>query len=85
MATINVFEAKAQFSRLIARAESGEEVIITRHGRSVARLMPMPRTQPDRVPGWAQPFEMPDDFDEWSEQDERDWFDESRGAHESAP
>jgi prevent-host-death family protein len=74
--TINVFDAKSQFSKLIARAESGEEIIITRHGRSVARLVPMSRVQADRVPGWTRQFEVPDDFDEWTEQDERDWFDE---------
>ena len=76
METINVFDAKAQFSKLIARAEGGEEIIITRHGRSVARLVPMSQVQPDRVPGWTRQFDVPDDFDDWTEQDERDWFDE---------
>jgi prevent-host-death family protein len=38
MATISVAEAKAQLSELINRAESGEQIVITRHGRPVAQL-----------------------------------------------
>ncbi len=85
MATISVFDAKAQFSKLIARAEQGEEIVISRHGRAVARLVPMPAAQPDRVPGWIRPVDVPDDFDQWTEQDEQDWFGESRAQHEPAP
>lgn len=40
MRTIPVVEAKAQFSALLAAAESGEEVAITRRGKVVARLVP---------------------------------------------
>jgi prevent-host-death family protein len=36
----NVHEAKTQLSRLLARVESGEEVIIARDGVPVARLIP---------------------------------------------
>ncbi|HEU0205755.1 MAG TPA: type II toxin-antitoxin system Phd/YefM family antitoxin [Pseudolysinimonas sp.] len=74
MATINVFDAKAQFSKLIARAEAGEEIVISRHGREVARLVPMPTAQADRSPGWVKAFDVPDDFDDWTETDEQDWF-----------
>jgi prevent-host-death family protein len=83
MPTVNVFEAKAQFSKLIARAEGGEEIVISRHGRPVARLVPMPTARSDRIPGWVDAFDVPDDFDEWTVQDEADWFDEPedhRGA-----
>lgn len=76
MPTINVFDAKAQFSKLIARAEGGEEIVISRHGRPVARLVPMPSTRPERIPGWVEAFDVPADFDEWTAQDEADWFDE---------
>ena len=34
-------EAKARFSELLARAESGEEITIKRHGAPVAKLVPM--------------------------------------------
>ena len=39
MATVNVHEAKTHLSRLLARVEEGEEVIIARNGKPVARLV----------------------------------------------
>lgn len=42
MESIGLFEAKTHLSELVARAERGEEVIITRHNKPVARLVPMP-------------------------------------------
>ena len=41
METIGLFEAKTHLSELVARAEQGEEVIITRHNRPVAKLVPV--------------------------------------------
>lgn len=38
---VNVHEAKTHLSRLLARVERGEEVIIARSGRPVARLLPI--------------------------------------------
>ncbi len=35
---ISVAQAKAEFAALVARAEAGEDVIVTRNGRPVARL-----------------------------------------------
>ena len=47
MSTVNLATAKAQLSELIGRAENGEEVVITRHGRPVARVIPVtPVKQP---------------------------------------
>ena len=43
METVGLFEAKTHLSELVARAERGEEVVITRHNRPVARLVPMSR------------------------------------------
>ncbi len=39
MKTVNVYEAKTHLSRLIDSASSGEEIIIARHGRPVAKLV----------------------------------------------
>jgi prevent-host-death family protein len=39
MSTVGLFEAKTHLSELVARVERGEEVIITRHNRPVARLV----------------------------------------------
>lgn len=74
--TVNVYEAKTQFSRLVARVEEGEEIVIARNGRPVARLVPM-KTRPDRTPGlFAGQIVIADDFDDFTEQDERDWYGE---------
>jgi prevent-host-death family protein len=40
MSTIGAFEAKTHFARLLARVARGEEIVITRHGAPVARLVP---------------------------------------------
>ncbi len=39
MFTVNVHEAKTQLSRLLARVEAGEDVVIARRGEPVARLV----------------------------------------------
>ena len=41
MKTIGAFEAKNKLAELLDLAESGEEIIITRHGKQVARLGPI--------------------------------------------
>ncbi len=41
MDSIGAFEAKTHFSSLLERVEKGEEITITRHGRPVARLVPV--------------------------------------------
>ncbi len=38
---ISVTNAKAQLSALVRRAESGDEVVLTRHGRPAARIVPV--------------------------------------------
>jgi prevent-host-death family protein len=43
---VNVAEAKAKLSELIARAEAGEEVIIARHGKPAVTLMATPKSAP---------------------------------------
>lgn len=40
MTQIGSSEAKANFSELLERAAKGEEIVITEHGRPVARLVP---------------------------------------------
>ena len=39
MSTASIAEAKAHLSELVARAEAGEEITLTRHGKPVARLV----------------------------------------------
>jgi len=40
MATVTAFEAKTRFGELLERVSRGEEVVITRHDKPVARLVP---------------------------------------------
>ena len=44
MRVTGVFEAKQNFSELVAAVEAGEEVRITRHGQEVVRMLPVRRT-----------------------------------------
>jgi prevent-host-death family protein len=41
MESIGLFDAKTHLSELVARAERGEEVVITRHNKPVAKLVPV--------------------------------------------
>jgi prevent-host-death family protein len=38
--TIGAYDAKARLSELLDRVEKGEQIVITRHGKPVARLIP---------------------------------------------
>ena len=49
MLTIGAFEAKTHFSALLERVARGEEVIITKHGKPVARLVPAAVVDRSRV------------------------------------
>jgi prevent-host-death family protein len=49
---VSVSDAKGQLTELVRRAEAGDEVVLTRHGKAVARLVPMskrPTQQEKRV------------------------------------
>ena len=62
--TVNIHEAKTHLSRLVERVEAGEEVVIARAGRPVARLVPFrPRTAPRRPGLWRGRVELAPDFD----------------------
>ena len=41
MSTVNVHEAKTNLSRLLARVAAGEEIVIAKSGKPVARLVPV--------------------------------------------
>ena len=64
MAICNVHEAKTHLSRLIDRAAAGEEIIIARAGRPVARLGPLTAVTRPRRPGLLKgKIRMSKDFD----------------------
>lgn len=49
MAKVTAFEAKTRFGELLDRVSRGEEVVITRHDRPVARLVPEGAPRLDEV------------------------------------
>jgi len=68
---VGVHEAKTTLSRLLARVEAGEEVVISRSGRPVARLVPVTHDVPRRRPGtWAGQVHIGADFDDPLPEDE---------------
>jgi len=63
-ASVNVHEAKTHLSRLLERVEAGEEVVIARAGRPVARLIPYrQRSEPRRLGIWKGRVKIHPDFD----------------------
>jgi prevent-host-death family protein len=64
-ATVNVHQAKTNLSRLLERAEAGQEVVIARAGRPVAKLVPFRvRRRPRRLGLWRGKGWIARDFDE---------------------
>jgi len=63
MISFNVHEAKTHFSKILAIVQSGEEVVIAKAGRPIAKVVPIRNLKP-RVPGrWAGRIWVADDFD----------------------
>lgn len=68
MVVHTVSQAKAQLSKLLAKVEAGEEIVIGRNGKPIAKLVPVTPRRRDWKPGalkgtiWMAP-----DYDEWPE------------------
>ncbi len=61
---INIHEAKTHFSKLLARVQAGEEIVIAKAGVPLARLVPAAPMPEKRVLGTARgQVWMSDDFD----------------------
>ena len=61
---VNIHEAKTHLSRLLLRVAAGEEVVIARAGKPVARLIPFHKPKGKRPLGLDKGlFEVPKDFD----------------------
>lgn len=64
MIEVNVHEAKTHLSRLLARVAAGEEVVLARAGKPIARLVPFRRLKGERPLGIDRGrYQVPDDFD----------------------
>ena len=65
MKTLNIHVAKTHFSKLVDEAAEGEEIVIAKAGKPVARLMALDNPAFDRVPGRLRHLiEIHDNFDD---------------------
>lgn len=64
MRVINIHEAKTTLSKLIARVQRGDEILIGKAGHPVARLSPYDAAEKPRVPGLLKgKLRIGEDFD----------------------
>jgi prevent-host-death family protein len=59
---VSIAQAKAGFAGLVARAEAGEQIVVTRNGRPVACLGPLPTKKPIVYGDLAHLAPLPDDL-----------------------
>jgi prevent-host-death family protein len=65
MDAVSIHEAKTHFSRLVARAEAGEEIVVRRGPKPVAKIVAYHAPTAPRVPGALKGrITIADDFDE---------------------
>jgi prevent-host-death family protein len=69
--TVNMHEAKTHLSKLVARVEGGEQIMITRAGQPAAKLVPVQTQKPKKLGprklgGWEGKMKLPTDA-EWTQ------------------
>jgi prevent-host-death family protein len=68
MRVINVYEAKTHLSQLLAAVAAGEEIVIARAGKPLAKLVPYQEAVEPRTPGyWRGRVRIAPDFDDLPE------------------
>lgn len=71
----NLYEAKMALSRLVDRAANGEEIILSKAGKPMAKLVPFRQSAEPRQPGgWEGRVRIADDFDAPLPEDLQDAF-----------
>lgn len=65
MAVINIHDAKTHFSKYLEQVAKGKEIVIGKHGKPVARLVPMGKARVKRIPGAlsGKGYKLSADFD----------------------
>ena len=76
MAMINIHAAKTQLSRLVEQAAAGEEIVIAKAGKPMARLVPLEPKPKVRLGLLEGELQIPDDFDEMGAEEIRKLFEE---------
>jgi prevent-host-death family protein len=73
---VNIHEAKTHFSKLLARVGAGEEIVIAKAGKPIARLAPIaPVSAKKRVPGIDKgKIWIAKDFNSMSKRELDDWY-----------
>lgn len=68
LASVNMHDAKTHLSKLVARVEGGEQIVITRAGKPAAKLVPIPQKKVGKrkLGGWEGKFDVPSP-EEWAE------------------
>jgi prevent-host-death family protein len=82
MTVVTIHKAKTELSKLIARVEAGEEVVLARGGKPLAKIGALESAKPKTrgAGAWKGRFELPDTFfDPLPEEELRAW----EGEHES--
>ena len=66
---VNIHEAKTHLSRLVELAAAGEEIVIAKAGKAMAKLVPYSEQREPRKPGgWEGRVWIADDFDDYDEE-----------------
>ncbi|BCK87615.1 hypothetical protein MIZ01_1406 [Sideroxyarcus emersonii] len=79
MSTVNIHEAKTQFSRIVEQAEAGEEIVIARAGKPVARLVSLASAPKSRKLGLGKKrFTFPSSFDNLNAGEITDMFEQGK-------
>lgn len=80
MQTVNIHEAKTHFSRFVDQAEAGEEIVIARAGKPVARLMPLETatSKPRHLGLGKKLFTFPEQFDRLNDTEIVEMFEQGK-------
>ncbi len=78
MKQVNLYEAKTSLSTLVEEAANGEEIVIAKNGKALARLMPLAKEEAKRAIVWGRydhlGWKLPDDFDDPDPEMEALWY-----------
>ncbi len=76
MGMINIHAAKTQLSRLVEQAAAGEEIVIAKAGKPMAKLVPLEPKRKVRLGLFEGEFQVPEDFDDMGAEEIRKLFEE---------
>jgi prevent-host-death family protein len=74
MKTVNIHHAKTQLSSLLKEVESGEEFVIARAGKPVAKVVPLEKKKVRRLGFLQGQYKVPDDFDTMMQKEIEEMF-----------